>query len=67
MSVNRNGIDVSTWQGDIDWKKVKADGIEFAMLRSKMPNRQEFRLVHIIILILQLWRTQQNKLIFSLV
>lgn len=34
MSVNRKGIDVSTWQGDIDWKKVKADGIEFAMLRS---------------------------------
>ena len=34
MSVNRKGIDVSTWQGDIDWKKVKADGIEFAMIRS---------------------------------
>ena len=34
MSVNRKGIDVSTWQGYIDWKKVKADGIEFAMLRS---------------------------------
>lgn len=34
MSVNRKGIDVSTWQGDIDWKKVKESGIEFAMLRS---------------------------------
>lgn len=32
--MQRKGIDVSTWQGDIDWKKVKADGIEFAMLRS---------------------------------
>lgn len=30
----KKGIDVSTWQGDIDWNKVKADGIEFAMLRS---------------------------------
>ncbi|MGN0571799.1 MAG: glycoside hydrolase family 25 protein [Candidatus Fimenecus sp.] len=28
-----NGIDVSKWQGDIDWQKVKADGVQFAMLR----------------------------------
>ena len=27
------GIDVSKWQGNIDWQKVKAAGIEFAMLR----------------------------------
>lgn len=27
------GIDVSTWQGDIDWKKVKRSGINFAMIR----------------------------------
>lgn len=27
------GIDVSTWQGVIDWEKVKASGIEFAMIR----------------------------------
>ena len=27
------GIDVSSYQGDIDWKKVKEDGIEFAILR----------------------------------
>lgn len=27
------GIDVSKWQGTIDWKKVKASGIEFAMIR----------------------------------
>lgn len=25
---------MSTHQGQIDWKKVKADGIEFAILRS---------------------------------
>ena len=29
----RKGIDVSEWQGVIDWNKVKAAGIEFAMLR----------------------------------
>ena len=29
----RTGIDVSFYQGDIDWDAVKADGIEFAMLR----------------------------------
>lgn len=42
--MQRKGIDVSTWQGDIDWKKVKADGIEFAMLRSSFgkenPDKQ---------------------------
>lgn len=27
------GIDVSEWQGDIDWKKVKADGIDFVFIR----------------------------------
>lgn len=28
------GIDVSTWQnGTIDWKKVKADGIDYVMIR----------------------------------
>lgn len=26
------GIDVSRWQGNIDWEKVKNDGVEFAML-----------------------------------
>lgn len=29
----KKGVDVSTFQGDIDWKKVKQDGIEFAMIR----------------------------------
>lgn len=32
------GIDVSTWQGKIDWEKVKADGIEFAMIRAGFGN-----------------------------
>jgi len=27
------GIDVSKWQGEIDWNKVKADGVNFAMIR----------------------------------
>lgn len=26
------GIDVSRWQGTVDWKKVKSDGVEFVML-----------------------------------
>ena len=29
----RKGIDVSAWQGDIDWDKVKASGIDFAIIR----------------------------------
>lgn len=28
-----NGIDVSKWQGKIDWKKVKSSGIDFAIIR----------------------------------
>ena len=28
------GIDVSKWQGEINWSKVKNSGIQFAMLRS---------------------------------
>lgn len=31
---NIKGIDVSKWQGDIDWPKVKASGIKFAMIRA---------------------------------
>ena len=27
------GIDVSEWQGEIDWQQVKASGIEFVMIR----------------------------------
>lgn len=30
----RRGIDVSYHQGNIDWEKVKASGVEFAMLRA---------------------------------
>ena len=28
-----HGIDVSEWQADIDWEKVAADGIDFAIIR----------------------------------
>lgn len=28
------GIDVSAWQGNIDWKQVAADGIEFAIIKA---------------------------------
>lgn len=28
------GIDVSKYQGDIDWQKVKADGVQFAVIRA---------------------------------
>ena len=29
-----NGIDVSKWQETIDWQKVKASGVKFAIIRS---------------------------------
>lgn len=28
------GIDVSKWNGDIDWDKVKAEGVEFVIIRA---------------------------------
>lgn len=31
--ISHKGIDVSKYQGDIDWEKVAADGVEFAMIR----------------------------------
>lgn len=30
----RKGIDVSKYQGNIDWKKVKVSGITFAIIRA---------------------------------
>ncbi|MDO4488608.1 MAG: glycoside hydrolase family 25 protein [Eubacteriales bacterium] len=32
--VSHKGIDVSSHQGDIDWKAVSEDGVEFAIIRS---------------------------------
>lgn len=32
-TTKRSGVDVSSWQGDIDWNQVKAAGIEYAIIR----------------------------------
>ena len=32
----RRGVDVSVWQGVIDWKKVAASGISFALIRASV-------------------------------
>lgn len=32
-SIMQNGIDVSSWQKEIDWQEVKNSGVEFAILR----------------------------------
>ena len=34
MATTYKGIDVSKWQGVINWEKAKADGVQFAMLRA---------------------------------
>ena len=39
------GIDVSTWQGNIDWEKAKKDGVEFAMIRLGFGPNSENKLV----------------------
>ncbi|MCI8620384.1 MAG: hypothetical protein HFJ50_00655 [Clostridia bacterium] len=33
------GIDVSKWQGDINWQEVKNAGVEFVMIRVRISNR----------------------------
>jgi len=32
------GIDVSKWQGEIDWNEVKSDGVEFVFIRTGYSN-----------------------------
>lgn len=32
--LSQKGIDVAKYQGDIDWKKVAADGVEYAFIRT---------------------------------
>ncbi|MBE0335132.1 GH25 family lysozyme [Paenibacillus sp. 23TSA30-6] len=36
---NAQGIDVSRYQGEIDWKAVKADGISFAFIKASQGQR----------------------------
>ncbi|MMZ54911.1 Lysozyme M1 precursor [compost metagenome] len=38
-SRNAQGIDVSRYQGNIDWKAVKADGISFAFIKASQGQR----------------------------
>ena len=39
-----HGVDVSVWQGDINWKKSKADGIDFAIIRCGYTALNKFTL-----------------------
>lgn len=34
MPITKNGIDVSAWQGNIDWASVRQDKVDFAMIRA---------------------------------
>lgn len=43
--LSRKGIDVSRYQGEIDWSKVAADGVEFAMIRLGIRGSAEGTLV----------------------
>ncbi len=40
-TVQKYGIDVSEWQGIIDWAKAKAGGIKFAILRAGISSRAD--------------------------
>lgn len=37
--VIRRGVDVSHWQGEIDWKKAKADDVDFVFLGTRYQNK----------------------------
>lgn len=38
----KNGIDVSRWQEDVDWRRVKDSGVEFAFLRISNHNLEDY-------------------------
>lgn len=42
---SHKGIDVSKYQGDIDWKAVKADGVEYAFIRLGLRGYESGKLV----------------------
>ena len=37
------GIDISAWNGNVDMKKIKADGVKFVMIRASYGNGHEDR------------------------
>lgn len=39
---SKNGIDVSRWQEDVDWRRVKDSGVEFAFLRISNHNLEDY-------------------------
>ncbi|MDE7312809.1 MAG: Ig-like domain-containing protein [Eubacterium sp.] len=39
---SKNGIDVSRWQEDVDWSRVKESGVEFAFLRISNHNLADY-------------------------
>ena len=45
MAFQQRGIDVSAWQGDIDWKKVGFDGIKFAIIRAAVANNADKKFI----------------------
>ena len=42
-----NGIDVSKWQGEIDWSKAKYAGAQFAIIRAGSINQSQARVMRI--------------------
>jgi GH25 family lysozyme M1 (1,4-beta-N-acetylmuramidase) len=40
--VKYKGIDTSLWQGSVDWKKVRADGVEFAMIKASQGRTKTY-------------------------
>lgn len=43
--LSKKGIDVSKYQGNIDWKKVAADGVEYAFIRTGVRGSTEGKLM----------------------
>ena len=44
----KRGIDVSEWQGEINWDKLAASGeVDFVMIRAGLGQGQALSLIHI--------------------
>lgn len=50
LTIIEKGIDVSVWQGEINWQKVRRDNIDFAIIRSSYgwsdPTKQTDKYFH---------------------
>lgn len=41
MPFEKQGVNVSSWQGNIAWDRTKAHGVQFAMIRAEFSRQTD--------------------------